>query len=70
VCHCVVGASGLLGFEGSGGHGLASTALLGQEGNADGIDYNDQDSGRRHKRGVADDNNKQQERLFDIARQG
>ncbi len=51
----------LLGREGSGGCGLVGVALPGQEGSGDGIDYNDKDGGRRHKRGGADDNNKRQE---------
>jgi hypothetical protein len=42
---CVVGVATLLGREGSGGHGPAGTALPGQEGSGDGIDYKYKDSG-------------------------
>jgi hypothetical protein len=38
---------------------LAGVALPGQEGSGDGIDYNNEDDGQRHKRGVMDDNDKQ-----------
>ncbi len=68
MCHCVVGAAALLGHEGSSRHGLAGVALLGQEGSADRISYDEEDDGRRHKRGGAADKDKQQERLFDNAR--
>ncbi len=68
MCGCVVGVAVLLGREGSGGRGLVGTALPGQEGSGDGIDYNDKDGGRCHKRGGADDNDKEQKLSFDNAR--
>jgi hypothetical protein len=58
----------LLGHEGSGGRGLASAVLPGQEGSNDGIDYDDKDGGQRHKKGGMDNNEKQQERSVDDAR--
>ncbi len=45
----------------AGRHGIAG---------AGGQHYDDKDGGRCHKRGVADDDDKQLERLFDNARQG
>ncbi len=59
MCHCVVGAAALSGHEGSGGRGLAGAALPGQEGSSDRTDYNDKDGGRCHKRGGAEDDDKQ-----------
>jgi hypothetical protein len=37
----------------------AGAAFPGQEGSGDGIDYDDKDSGQRHKRGGVDDGDKQ-----------
>ncbi len=59
MCHCVVGAEALLGCEGSGRHVPMGTTLPGQEGSGDKINYNNDDGGRHHKRGGADNDNKQ-----------
>jgi hypothetical protein len=69
VCHCIVGVATLLGREGSRGCGLAGTALPGKEGSSDEIDYNNKDGRGRHKRGGADDDDKQRERSFNNSRQ-
>jgi hypothetical protein len=60
--HCWGG--GIIGREGSGGHGPAGVALPGQESSGDRIDYDDKDGGQCHKRGGANINDKQRKRLF------
>jgi hypothetical protein len=44
--------------------GPAGAALPWKEGSGDGIDYDDEDGGRRHKRGGVDDDGKRLERSF------
>jgi hypothetical protein len=53
----------------SGRHGPVGAAFPGQEGSSDRIDFKDEDGQRCHLRGGADNNDKQQERSFDNARQ-
>jgi hypothetical protein len=53
---------GIIRCEGSGRRGPAGAALPGQEDSGDGIEYDDKDGGQCHKRGGAEDDNKQQER--------